>query len=784
MRIKKIANILSRSGYKGRFGLIIILFILSGCSTVRKIPENEVLYTGVKKINVKTADKHKLKEREKAEIASTLSVPPNNPLYSPYVRIPFPLGLWVYNWDMDEYSGRLKKWLYENFAKSPVLISKVDPELRLKILEANLKMFGYFDVESDYRIILNKRNPRKAKISYEINMGKPYTYRNIKLWNWPFPLDSLMRKYMMTGELKSGKDFDINIMKQEKQSMAAMFRNSGYYYFHPEHIEFAVDSTIGNYKVDLRITLKKGIADTVLRIYSLRNVTVYLGDIQRKTGVDSIIEDNLKVVYALPLQLKASTLLKAIKFRPGDRYSLAKDDLTKSELLKLGIFKYVNTIHTPVGSETYPPRLDIAYYADFLLPYEAEVEGSLAYKSNNLIGPGIGFSISNRNFLKRAQHLSFKLRGAYEWQIGGRSNKMVQDNSLLNSYELGMDVNLDVPHIVAPRFIRPKTVYEQTSFQLSGDLLNRRSFFRMISWGGQVNYDFHNTKRHLHRFTPFKLNYTYLLRTTPVFDSAMVNNRAISMSFQNQFIPVTAYTYTYDRPATYLNPRRLYWQTMISEGGNLISGFKYILGGRYGMGKELFNNQYSQFVKLTSELILQKSIKGGLGDIAARLYLGLGYAYDNSEIMPYSEQFYSGGANSIRAFHIRSIGPGNYHQPKENTLAYLDQTGDMKLEANMEYRFRIQGKFHAALFADVGNVWLLREDDARPGGKFDLKKFYDELAVGVGLGIRYDLSLLVIRLDCGIAIHAPYDTGKKGYYNIPSFFKDGVVLNMAIGYPF
>ena len=161
---------------------------------------------------------------------------------------------------------------------------------------------------------------------------------------------------------------------------------------------------------------------------------------------------------------------------------------------------------------------------------------------------------------------------------------------------------------------------------------------------------------------------------------------------------------------------------------------------------------------------------------------GIAYSYGNSVTTPYSEQFYIGGANSLRAFTIRSIGPGSF-RPSDSQYGYLDQTGDIKFEANLEYRFPILGDLHGATFLDAGNVWLLRYDENRPGGQLKWGRFLKDLALGTGIGLRYDLTFLVIRVDWGIGLHVPYDTGKRGYYNIPNF-KDGMGVHLAVGYPF
>jgi outer membrane protein assembly factor BamA len=249
---------------------------------------------------------------------------------------------------------------------------------------------------------------------------------------------------------------------------------------------------------------------------------------------------------------------------------------------------------------------------------------------------------------------------------------------------------------------------------------------------------------------------------------------------RNQFVPKMQYTYTYTSPATHKNP--IVWETTVTESGNLLS-LAYMASGKKFNEKEkdLFGNPFAQFVKLTSTI--RKTWQTGFkSQLVGRVSAGVVVAYGNSEHAPYTEQFYVGGANSLRAFTIRSIGPGKYIAPN-SVYSYLDQTGDVKFEANLEYRFNIFGSLYGAAFLDAGNIWLLKDDPNRPDAKFDAAKFLTQLATGTGLGIRYDLDFFVLRLDLGIALHVPYDTGKSGYYNIPKF-RDGLGLHFAIGYPF
>ncbi len=756
------------------------LLFFSACSTTKKLAEGEVLYVGVKKMKIETPAKVKLNGTQKSGVTGPLSVKPNNPLYSPYVRTPFPIGLWVYNWNIKKEKG-FKWWLYRKLAKKPVLISDVQPELRLKMVETNRKIFGFYGIRSRYEIIPKKRNPRKARISYRVDLPEPFRYGTIQLWGWQPDMDTIVRASMRFSELKTGEQYDINILNEERQRISDRLRNRGYYFFQPDYIEFLVDTTVGNKIADVRISLKQGIPANAFQVYKIRNVDVVLTGNEGLGGLDSMVCDSVKIIYEPPVTLKSNVLVRAVKVRPGQTYSAIRQSRTQAAFVQLGVFKFANmtiTVPDSIGRNV----LDMQISGDFALPIETEIETDVSSKSNNLLGPGLTLGVTNRNMFKRAETFGVRLTGSYEWQIGG--NKEATGNSgLMNSYELGLNFNLSVPRLLIPRFLQSKRDRrEQTQFQIGTDLLNRHNYFRMISFWGSATYDFNSSYRNYHSVVPFKLNYTYLLRTSQAFDSVTLRNPAVAQSFRNQFIPSMSYTYTYDRTATYRNPNRLFWQTSLTQAGNIIAGVQYLAGNHKGEGKRILKNRYSQFLKLTSELIGYKAVDNN-NQLAMRLMGGIGYAYGNSKVMPYSEQFYIGGSNSIRAFHIRSIGPGSYH-PVETKYSYLDQTGDIKLEGNIEYRFKIYERFRGALFLDAGNVWLLKKEEQRPGGEFRVKGLPKEIALGTGFGLRYDFSYIVIRADLGIPIHAPYATGKSGYYNITGSFWKGLVLNLAIGYPF
>lgn len=302
----------------------------------------------------------------------------------------------------------------------------------------------------------------------------------------------------------------------------------------------------------------------------------------------------------------------------------------------------------------------------------------------------------------------------------------------------------------------------------------------MHTVSGEWTYRWQTNDRWLHEFSPLTLQYQKLNYTTARFDSVLAENPYLQASMQNVFIPKMRYMLKYSSAKKHRNP--LVWQTTVTEAGNVLS-LGYMAAGHEWAekDKQMFKNPYAQFLKLESSISKTWRIDRN-NQVVWHTAAGIIYTYGNSSAAPYSEQFYVGGANSIRAFSVRSIGPGNYTATAQRH-SYLDQTGDIKFQTNLEYRFRIFDNLYGATFMDAGNVWALHSDSYRPGAQFKLRNVFKELAVGTGIGLRYDMEFLVLRLDWGMGLHVPYETGKSGFYNIPKF-KDGQAIHLAVGYPF
>lgn len=764
-------------------GLAVTLgLLLSACSTTRNLPEGEVLYTGIEEIKVENADESKAGEATMDEIEAALAYPPNNALLgSSSLRVPFPFGLWVYNAFVNK-EGKLGKWIFRKLAAKPVLISTVNPEVRVKVARNLLNEYGYFQGESAFEVIPDEKNPRKAKLAYTITMNHPYTLDSVEYVHIRHRADSLIDATAGERLLRTGDPFNVVRLQAERERISSMLRDNGYYYFRPDFITYQADTTLVPGRVTLRVALKESLPRTALRTWRLGDISVWLNGYNNEPPTDSVRYKNLTVHYEGKLRVRPSVLYKRLYLKPGDLYSQRAQERTQTALARLGIFRYTELSYAPRDTTRRQDTLDLRVNAAYDLPLDGELELNVTAKSNDQVGPGAVFSVTKRNIFGGGETFGVKLRGSYEWQTG---NKLDDNSSKINSYELGLSTTLTFPRVLFPAWgRRDMDMPAATTFRLYADQMNRARFFKLLAFGGEAAYEFQPSATSRHSVTPFKLAYNLLQRTTAEFDSITNVNRALKESLQDQFVPSMSYTYTYDDSPLTDRAHHLWWQASVTQAGLVVNGLYALAGERFGKeGKKLLGNPFAQFLKGTLEARYDYDL-GKKQHLVGRMMAGAIYSYGNARTSPYNEQFYIGGANSIRAFTIRSIGPGRYYQNSaDNQYAYIDRTGDIKFEANLEYRFPILGDLHGATFLDCGNIWLLRQDEGRPGGQLKWGSFLNDLALGTGFGLRYDLSFIVIRFDVGIGLHLPYDTGKKGYYNIPRF-KEGMGYHFAIGYPF
>ena len=766
--------------------LALATVLVTACSTTRSIPDGDQLYTGLAKTKYKTPVQDKHFTNTQAEIDAALATAPNGALFgSSSVRSPFQVGLWVWNAFVGSDDG-FSKWMLSSFGSRPVLLSWVNPALRASVAQEVLRAHGYFHGKVGYDII-KQHNPKKAKIKYTVDMGPLWTVDSLSYQGFPPQADSLIMATTAEARIRKGDAFDVNTLDAERRRVSTLLRNNGFFYYQPSYASWLVDSVSQPGKVLLKLQLAEQTPSVAERKWTIGKINI---DLHKSYG-DSLMNSETRRDITMRYNgkhspLRVPVILSANRLFPRQLYNYSEYQAGISNLSSTGLFSTVDVNFSPRDTTGRADTLDMHMNLVFDKPYDIYLEGNVTGKTNNRIGPGAVLGITRRNAFRGGELLDLKIKGNYEWQTAHHGEGSA---SKFNSYEYGADVSLQLPRMVIPyvSYFRKKLFNHfrrigffstpSTTLKFSTDILNRAGFFKRRIVSGEWTYNLQTSPTSKHQYTPLSFSYEYMKRRTAAFDSVLTANPYLAYTMRDQFIPKMQYVYTYTSPKTYRNP--LWWQTTVSESGNILSLGEMVAGNKWSKkNKELFKNPYAQFFKLETELVKTWQLTEH-SSLVAHGDLGMLWAYGNSGEAPYSEQFYVGGANSIRAFTVRSIGPGSSHNAESATNNYLDQTGDLKLLGNLEYRPRLFGNLYGAMFLDAGNVWSLHKDD-RSGGHFEPKNLLKEMALGTGVGLRYDMDFLVIRVDWGVGLHVPY---KSGFYNVGSF-RDSQSLHFAIGYPF
>ena len=519
----------------------LLLGLLSwSCSTTKNLPEGAVLYTGISKIEIQQPDASEAGRSTVEEVEAALAYPPNNALLgSSSVRVPFPFGLWVYNAFVNK-EGKVSRWIFNKLAAKPVLISTVNPDVRVKVARNLLNEYGYFNGATSYALVPDKKDPRKAKIAYQVTMNQPYTIDSILYVRMRNRVDSLLPRLSSERLIRKGDNFNVVRLQEERERIADRLRDNGYYYFRPEYMIYQADTTITPGKVSLRIVPKEGMPRNALIPWKLGNVDFYLNGYRNEQPTDSIRYKDLTIHYEGKLRVRPKVLYDRLYFRPGDRYSQTQQERSQTALARLGIFRYSEFQYAPRDTMRRQDTLDLRIHTVYDLPLDGELELNVTAKSNDQIGPGAVFSVTKRNMFGGGETFGVKLRGSYEWQTG---NKLDAGGSKINSYELGLSTTLTFPRLLFPTLgKRDLNFPATTTFRIYADQMNRARFFKMLSFGGDASYKFQPSATSHHSVTPFKLAYNLLQHTTAEFDSIGDNNKALMKSLQDQFVPSMSYT--------------------------------------------------------------------------------------------------------------------------------------------------------------------------------------------------------------------------------------------------
>lgn len=760
---------------------VCIMAVITACSTTAAIPDEEQLYIGIDKVNYTDLVKSPHASATQSEISAALACPPNGSLFgSSRTRSPFPIGLWVWNaWSRSE-SG-FSKWVVNTFGKTPIYISTVNPALRAQVAKTTLKSHGYLngDVQS---YVETSSNPKKAKVGYHVTMNHLYTLDTVRYVNFPQHATQLIDSTAQESFIYTGAPFDISNLDSERERVSKLFKNNGYYYFQPSYMSYLADTMMVPGKVQLKLQVADSVPEKALKKWYIGNVDLSL----KRTFFEQMTNSDVRRRFTVHFNgtkppVRMGTILRDMKLRKGHLFRY--DDYLESMSLigGNGLFSMVDLKLTPKDDTPQCDTLNVNLTCVLEKPYDFYIGTNLRGKTSGYFGPELVVGLTKRNAFRGGEKLDINLHGSYEWQVGHKPAGQTEDKSI-QSYSYGGDVSIEFPRVYIPFFKFRRRFYTTPTTTVKGslDIISRSGYFTRHIVSGELTYQLQPTANIRHTISPLVLEYTYLRHGTDKFMELLLQHPYLLLSMLDQFIPKAKYTFTYSSPPNSLNP--ILWTTSVSESANLLS-LGYMVAGKkwYQKEKEMFNNPFAQFLKLETDFTKTWRLSDQ-SQLLAHLSAGVIWAYGNSSYAPYSEQFYVGGANSIRAFTVRSIGPGGFHSDDAD-LSYVWQTGDVKLLFNLEYRTQLFGNLHGAIFLDAGNVWTLKGDGQYADEVVKLKNIPKQLAVGTGIGLRYDLDFFVIRLDWGLGLHLPYNTGKGGYFNIPSF-RAGQCLNLAIGYPF
>lgn len=761
--------------------ICLALVLLYACNNIKRLPTGENLYIGA---TVKVESKDKVNKKEIRNELNKIPRPkPNEKLMG--MRI----GLSLYNYYTgDAPKKKFKRMVRRKFAEKPVLESQLDPVNVSDIMVNRLNTLGYFDASVTYTLTTRKR---KTSVAYTAKVSLPY-----KINSFTFPTDSgiiarMIRESEKGSLIKPGMQYSLDLLKAERVRIDYDLKNNGFYYFNDDYLLFKADTTVGQKAIDLKLIVKKDIPYKAIVPYNIRNV--YINPSFRRSQDTLVLKsDTAKLDNGLYYLTKDSAIrpeavTRHVFIKRGDYYSRKKYSLTINRLMGMGVFRnatirFTDTIINGTG------YMDAFINLTPMPKKSIQIEVETVTKSNNYTGPAATLSFKNRNLFRGAELWLFNLNGNFETQF----SKL---QSGFNSYEFGANTQLYFPKFIAPFNIRNvSSIYvPKTKVDLGFRLLNRVLYFRMAAFNTSFGYVWKESAQKEWEVTPFSVNFARLLGTTSAFETLLTDNPFLRKSFEEQFTIGGKYGFTYNSLVGTEKRNQYYFNIIFDISGNTFSTVQSLIESRKPSDSKpflLFGYRYSQYAKLSTDTRYYLNINKD-NRIATRLLAGVGIPYGNSNSMPYIKQFFSGGSNSIRAFLPRTIGPGSYVIP--DSLAnkgYLDQAGDIKLEASIEYRFTIVSILKGALFLDAGNVWLTRKNALVPNGEFNPNRFYKEFAVGTGFGLRADISFFVIRFDIGMPLRKPSLPEQDRWVHDKIRFGDGnwrkqnLVLNIAIGYPF
>ncbi len=751
------------------FAILIIGLLMASCSGTKSLTGDEVLYKGsgikIKKDQADGKWEMKNSGEKLTNLYWELWDMPNGSLFGlPNIRF-IPFRLIIYNWFYNEKDSGVSYWMRNNFGQAPKTIQMINPELKTQKAVNIYENYGHFGTKGEYTLNYSK-NRKKAYIHYKLLIPEAYTYRNVIFKaDTVLPNISLMfEKYPSLSKPQPGNEFDLKKIRNEKTSLWNHLQDNGFYYVSENDILIEADTTFGKKQLDLRFTLLKSQFTFDDQRVLIHDFTVFL---------DSVEQQNTpgKFYRWSDGRVKKKLMDKIVEVSAGDTFSLAKTNRSVRNLADLGIFSTPRITYDVEESDS--TLLHARLTAD---PLDATTLGLKAegnYRNTGYIGPAIGFNLTQLNVFGGAENLTIDGSAYYDFPIG------VFKERISNSSGFSINSQLSSPLLDPPfKFIRSNQAVPRKFTALNFNYNDRKDYFTLYGFNLSYGYTWQSSRYASHRVELLNATYSDILNTTLRFDTLIAENPSLRNSLVDQFILGSGYKFRYDR--TNIENRKFGYsfEGGVEFSGNLLGLVNSVLNKKDAGNHKFLGVKYSQYTLLNYEFRAYWKLSE-TSQIAFRNLAGLGLSYGNSTQMPFIKQFFIGGSNSLRPINARSAGPGRYIELDE---AEVNQVGDVKFETNIEFRMKLGGRLDGAIWSDMGNIFLLNEDPARPYSQIRWNKIIQDSYLTSGAGLRLNLNFLILRFDYGVVLYAPiFIDGSKWIWQNKLPLHGPVI---GFGYPF
>lgn len=752
---------------------------MASCSTTRYVGEGEYL---LNKVNIQIDNP----ELDREELKSYLRQRENTRILGF-----FRFHLWLYN-----ISSKNKEdgWL-KRAGENPQIYNQNLALQSQDQLKQYLHNKGYYNATVEVNADQNEHR-KKTNLLYTIKTNNVYRIGSV-LYNIPNPeLDSLLRRNYSPKYLLKGNRFDLDRLDQERDNLVNFFRNEGYYYFSKSMIYFEADTLNTGNVADLVLGIElpaenRQDSTRIFRPFRINHFTwsifgeSQIEDSQLNSVIDTLNLPGNTFLTRNTLNYNPKLFMRLNRMENSAYYQLSKAEETFTALNRLRQFRFINIYF----QQTHPDSALLNCIIDLApLPEQSvsfDLEGT---NTSGNLGIAGNVNYSHRNIIKGAEILQIKLKGATE-----RQQTIVSNESFdFNTREVGIEANLSVPKLIGPAtlFRSFGNVLPKSLFSLGYNYQQRPDYTRSIA-SLKLGYEWMTSEYKRHNWNILDFNMVNLSRFDPAFLNS-IYDLYIKSSFTDHMIMATNYSLVYNTQEIRARSSYFYLRFFAESSGNILNLTSNIAGAHKTIETDttglkpqeyytFLDSRYAQYVKADIELRRGYMIDR-FNTIVGRFFFGVGMPYGNFDVLPFEKKYFTGGANGIRAWQVRSLGPGTYQAPPRS---YPNQSGDIKIEGNLEYRFRLIRYLESALFLDVGNIWAINEKDNRPGAQFRLGSFYKQLALGTGTGFRLDFDYFIFRLDLGLKLRDPAQKENNGW--IPGARKlngNDFNFSFAIGYPF